>query len=109
MGSLFVKKEKKSILYKFPKKNQKQNKTNKKKHPGAIISLHKAFSSPKIQLSRKEQKNSGSQEVQSTRVEQSIKKKNKTNKHRSNELPLQAKRNNKSEEFSHYSENFKLS
>lgn len=73
MGSLFVKKEKKSILYKFPKKIK--NKTKQKKHPGAIISLHKAFSSPKIQLSRKEQKNSGSQEVQSTRVEQSIKKK----------------------------------
>lgn len=67
MGSLFVKKEKRSILYKFSKKTN-----NKKNHPGAIISLHKAFSSPKIQLSREEQKNSGSQEVQSICVEQFI-------------------------------------
>lgn len=108
MGSLFVKKEKKSILYKFPKKIK--NKTKQKKTtqvPSFPSTRH--FLLQKYSWAEKNRKILGHKKYKVHVWNSLLKKKNKTNKHRSNELPLQAKRNNKSEEFSHYSENFRLS
>lgn len=107
MGSLFVKKEKKVFCTNFLKKSKtKQNKKNTQV-PSFPSTRH--FLLQKYSWAEKNRKILGHKKYKVHVWNSLLKKKNKTNKHRSNELPLQAKRNNKSEEFSHYSENFKLS